>query len=236
MVKNNIILILFISFFVTNSQDSDNIKDIRILNYYHEDYKIYSIEENEDNFKIIIKEQIVCFRAPCIPPILDEKFIENEEDCQKLKELFDEIFQDSDVIEKTFRNGELNSSQKKVIFSVLDRNKIISVLDYEIIKNTNDYKKKYEKRGYIYEIEDDESVIYTIAMGQMPSTGYSIEIKKIKIKGNNAQIIVTEKVPPKDVGEDTVLTYPVVQVKFNHLPSSVEVINYETEESYPCLN
>jgi len=235
MVKNKIILILFISFFVTNSQDSDNIKDIRILNYYHEDYKIYSIEENEDNFKIIIKEQIVCFRAPCIPPILDEKFIENEEDCQKLKELFDEIFQDSDVIEKTFRNGELNSSQKKVIFSVLDRNKIISVLDYEIIKNTNDYKKKYEKRGYIYEIEDDESVIYTIAMGQMPSTGYSIEIKKIKIKGNNAQIIVTEKVPPKDVGEDTVLTYPIVQVKFNHLPSSVEIMNYETGENYPNL-
>jgi hypothetical protein len=72
-------------------------------------------------------------------------------------------------------------------------------------------------------------------MGQMPSTGYSIEIKKIKIKGNNTQIIVTEKVPPKDVGEDTVLTYPIVQVKFNHLPSSVEIMNYETGENYPNL-
>ena len=235
MVKNKIILILFITFFFINSQDSDNIKDIRVLNYYHGDYKIYSIEENEDNFKIIIKEQIICFRAPCIPPILDEKSIENEEDCQKLKELFDEIFQDSDVKEKTFRNGELTSSQKKVIFNILDKNKIISVLDYEIIKNTDVYKMKYEKRGYIYEIEDDESVIYTIAMGQMPSTGYSIEIKKIKIKGNNAQIVVTEKVPPKDVGEDTVLTYPIVQVKFNHLPSSVEIMNNETGESYPSL-
>ena len=177
MVKNKIILILFITFFFINSQDSDNIKDIRVLNYYHGDYKIYSIEENEDNFKIIIKKQIVCFRATCIPPILDEKSIENEEDYQKLKELFDEIFQESDAKEKTFRNGELTSSQKKVIFNILDKNKIISVLDYEIIKNTNVYKMKYEKRGYIYEIEDDKSVIYTIAMGQMPSTGYSIEIK-----------------------------------------------------------
>ena len=235
MVKNKIILILFITFFFINSQDSDNIKDIRVLNYYHGDYKIYSIEENEDNFKIIIKEQIICFRAPCIPPIIDEKFIVNEEDCQKFKALFDEIFQDSDVKEKTFRNGELTSSQKKVIFNILDKNKIISVLDYEIIKNTNVYKMKYEKRGYIYEIEDDKSVVYTIAMGRMPSTGYSIEIKKVKIKGNNAQIVVTEKVPPKDVGEDTVLTYPIVQVKFNHLPSSVEIMNYETGENYPSL-
>ena len=70
----------------------------------------------------------------------------------------------------------------------------------------------------------------------MPSTGYSIEIKKVKIKGNNTSIFVTEKVPPKDIVEDAVLTYPVAHVKFNHLPFSVKVINYETEESSPCLN
>jgi len=237
MAKNKIIFIVFfISFFAINSQDSEKIKNIRVLNYYDKDGKIYSIEEYEDNFKIITKEIVDCVMEPCILPTLDEKTIENEEDCKKFKKLLDEIFQDSDDKEKTLKSGGLTSAQKRIIFNILDNNKINTPLEYEIIKNTNVYKMKYEKRGYIYEIEDDESVVYTIAMGQMPSTGYSIEIKKVKIKGNNASIFVTEKVPPKNVGEDTVLTYPVVQVKFNHIPSSVEVINYETEESYPCLN
>ena len=97
----------------------------------------------------------------------------------------------SDDKEKSLKSGELTSTQKRIIFSILDNNKVNTPLEYEIIKNNNVYKMKYEKRGYIYEIEDDESVIYTIAMGQMPSTGYSIEIKKVKIKGNNASIFVT---------------------------------------------
>ena len=98
MANNKLTFILFlIAIFLTNSQDSDNIKDIRILNYYHENGYIYSIEENKGDFKIIIKEEIVCKKAPCIPPIIDEKSITNEEDCKKLKTLLDEIFQDSDV-------------------------------------------------------------------------------------------------------------------------------------------
>ena len=105
------------------------------------------------------------------------------------------------------------------------------MLEYEIINISNYGNMKYEKRGYIYEIKDD-SVIYTIAMGKMPTSGYSIDIKKIKIKGNNASIFVTEKIPN---GGDNVLTYPIVQIIFNHLPSSVEVINYETGENYPSL-
>ena len=87
---------------------------------------------------------------PCIPPILDEKTIENEEDCKKLKKLLDEIFQDSDDKEKTLKSGELTSAQKRIIFNILDNNKVNTPLEYEIIKNNNVYKMKYEKRGYIY--------------------------------------------------------------------------------------
>ena len=46
MAKNKIIFILFfIAFFAINSQDSEKIKNIRVLNYYDKDGKIYSIEE-----------------------------------------------------------------------------------------------------------------------------------------------------------------------------------------------
>ena len=49
----------------------------------------------------------------------------------------------------------------------------------EIINNLNQYDMKCSERGYFYEIKD-EFVIYTIAMGEQPSGGYSINIKKLK--------------------------------------------------------
>ena len=94
--KINFIL-LIISFLVINSQDSDNEEDTLVLNYYYKDGRVYSIEEKEGKFKVLTKEVIYCFVSPCDFPILDEKPIEDDEDCQILKTLFDEIFKDSDV-------------------------------------------------------------------------------------------------------------------------------------------
>ena len=226
----NLILNVFITLFlVINSQETDK----RVLNYYHIDDKIYSIEENEANFKILIKQNIKCDEAPCIPPILEEQNIENEEVCYILRYLFDNIFEDSDSREKSIVAEDLTFELKLIILNIIEKIKNSYTLEYEILNN-HLYNNKYKNKGYTYEMED-ESVIYTIAMGQMPSSGYSIDIKKIKIKGNNASIYVTEKVPGNDKGEDSVLTYPIVQVKFNHLPSSIEVINYETGEYYESL-
>lgn len=36
----------------------------RIINYYNNDGKIYSIEEKENNFKVSVKDQIFCFTYP----------------------------------------------------------------------------------------------------------------------------------------------------------------------------
>ena len=72
-------------------------------------------------------------------------------------------------------------------------------------------------------------------MGRKPTAGYSIDVKEVKIEGDSATIYVIEKSPGKDDMVDDVLTYPIVQVKFNKLPSSVEVLNYETGESFPSL-
>ena len=57
-------------------------------------------------------------------------------------------------------------------------------------------------------------------MGEKPSGDNSIGIKKIKIKGNNISIYVIEKAPGIVKAVTEALTYPVAQVKFNHLPSS----------------
>ena len=123
MVKLNLnkinLIILIISFISINSQD------FRILNYYHKDGKIYSIEEGEDNFKILTKEVIFCITTPCIPPVLDEKIIENKEDIRSLKLLFDEIFVDSKVKELNAIEGELTNEKLKIIINLLKKIKLL---------------------------------------------------------------------------------------------------------------
>ena len=230
MVKLNLnkinLIILIISFISINSQD------FRILNYYHNDGKIYSIEEGEDNFKILTKEVIFCITTPCIPPVLDEKIIENKEDIRSLKLLFDEIFVDSKVKELNAIEGELADEQLEIILNVLKKNKIIIILEYKIINNLGQYNGIFRRRGYLYKIEGD-SVIYTIAMGEKTSGGYSIEVKEVKIKGDSATIYVTEKSPGKEDIVTDALTYPIVQVKFNKFPSSIKVISYDSGEIFP---
>ncbi len=72
-------------------------------------------------------------------------------------------------------------------------------------------------------------------MGERPTGGYSISIRKTKIKDLDLIIYVSEKEP--GVGEivTEALTYPVVQIKLNEYPSSIKVINFDTDEVYPRL-
>ena len=78
---------IFVTLVALNAQNSETNGNIKILNYYH-DGLIYSIEENELKFKVVIKQIIYCIRAPCDPIIMEEKKIDNEEDCKNLKSLF----------------------------------------------------------------------------------------------------------------------------------------------------
>ena len=235
--KNIYFILFIISFLGINSQDSQINNDALVLNIYYEDNKIYSIEKRDSIFEVITKQVIYCIKAPCDPLIVAQKLIENEEDCQILKTLFDKHFLNSDIKEKTVYYQELPEDQIQIIIKLLEKNKIISILKYEILNNSEKYNYKYKERGYTYETaeEESESVIYTIAMGEKPSGGYSIQIQKIKIKGNKTSIYISEKVPGKDEAVTDALTYPIVQVKFNHLPSFVEVINYETGDIFPNL-
>ena len=72
-------------------------------------------------------------------------------------------------------------------------------------------------------------------MGQKPTAGYSIDIKKVKIKGKIVTIYVNEKVPGREEMVDDIITYPIAQIKFNHLPSEVNILNYDSGDKFPCL-
>ena len=233
---NKLNFILFIiSFLTINSQNSNNNNDAFVLNFLHEN-RIYSLEERNGKFKIITKDVIYCVKAPCPHPITDLKIIKNEEDIHILKTLFDVIFLNSDQKEKFVSYGELPDDQMKIILMVLENNKIIINVKYEILSDSDQYNNKYKDRGYTYEVdEESESAIYTIAMGEKPTGGYSITIKKVQIKKDIAVVYVTEKFPGKNEAVTEAFTYPIAQVKFNFVPSFVEVINSDTNVLFPYL-
>ena len=116
----------------------------------------------------------------------------------------------------------------------MERNNIIVKFDYEIIDDLDDGNSKYEKRGIYYE-EDNDVANVTVASGEKPSGGYSIKVDKIETEGKDVTIYVYEIKPTKNKVVSTVITYPVVQIKFNPIPSKVYVLNNETRESFPLI-
>ena len=200
------------------------------LYYYHTDGKLYSIVKEENKYRILTELVISCLRAPCLFPILNDKVIDDEQDHEKLETLFYEIFKDSESNSK-IANEELTSGQLDIIFDIFENNDIFLEIKYEIM-NRNGYNfKQYNERGYYYEKVND-SVIYTIAMGEKPSGGCIIQIQKVKTKGNSVIIYVNEILPkPGDI-VTAAITYPIAKIKFNKEPDEIEVVNNETGEKF----
>ena len=70
-------------------------------------------------------------------------------------------------------------------------------------------------------------------MGERPTGGYSINIRKIKIKESSVTIYVTEKTPFEGEIVTEAITYPIIKLKFNKVPFNEEIINSDTDETYP---
>ena len=99
-IKRMNFICFIISIFVINCQNSKSNNDTLVLDFYL-DYKIYSLEKSDGNFKIVVYEIIYCKEGSSCPfPIIDEKIIENEEECQILETLFESIFTSSAIKKK----------------------------------------------------------------------------------------------------------------------------------------
>ena len=128
-------------------------------------------------------------------------------------------------------DDDLTSEQIDKLFKVFENNNVAQSLQYKIIKNLGYFDSNYSKRGFYTE---GNGLNYTIASGQRPSGGYSIEVNKVKIKGTQVTIYVKETKPSG--GSITVITYPISRVEFNIIPTSVTVVNYDdTNEIFPKI-
>lgn len=228
-------LIFIIKNNLSNNEDKNKInKESRILNYIL-DNKTYSIKENI-TFTIIIYNK-ECNKKVCNSSDIEEIKITNEDDLKILNSIFDDIFNETHIKIKTFNNEDLTVEQNDKILKILENNNIISKNNrkYEILINTNDYNNKYKKRGYSFAIENN-TIVYTIAMGEKPNGGYSIKITNIKIEENDdVEIFVEERSPDLSSSITQALTYPIVQIKFFINPNKIKIINKKSGENYPLI-
>lgn len=95
-------------------------------------------------------------------------------------------------------------------------------LEYKIIQETNIYDSTYNEKGY-YINESGEKVILTIAMGEKPTSGYEIKIKKVEINNDKITIEVEETKPYNKNVTLQVITYPTTQIEFNKMPKSINI-------------
>ena len=196
---------------------------------------IYSFVENKNDYDLLLKYRVMCFRAPCNPVTHETIKINDKEDCDMLKSLFDEIFKNSKEKEKRINDENLTEDQSDIVLDILEKYANVTRLEYEIIKEKDENKRyfnsTYSERGYSY-IWENETVIYTISLGEKPNPGYTIDISKIDIYGISAKIIIEEGTPDEDKNYPDVIAYPIIQVKFNKKPKNVTVINEETGDIF----
>ena len=223
-----IALTFFILINLVSSQDSESKN--RTLNYYL-DGLVYSIEENMDHIKVVVKEKVDCVMEPCIFPIISLTEIVKEKEYQSLKLVLDEIFNKTKVNEKSVIDDDLSDEQVEKIFTVLVNNNMTSKLEYTIINNLGLHYNMYSERGYYY--QNARWQTYTISAGRKPTSGFSISIKNVKIKGHSATVYVKEYEPHGP--SDDVLTYPIVRIRFNIAPTSITIINSDNGKIYPKI-
>ena len=217
-------IIFILSFIVINSEEYK-----RTLNYEYESGIITPInEKNNGRFEIDIVEY-----EDMSLPAFGWTFINDINDINNLTIIFDEIFKDSDKQKINVKSNELTEKQNENILKILDKYHVVYQLRYEVINNLNNNNKTYEQKGYTYEYDNGHK--FTIAMGEKPTGGYSINIRKTKIKKLDIIIYVSEKEP--GIGEivTEALTYPITQIKLNTYPSQIQIVNYDTDEVYPRL-
>ena len=188
MAKVNIAIMNIIFNFISYLNNNNSTVEPLIINYYHTDNRIYSIEKRENNYQILTKQTIYCIKAPCNPIVKSIKKVEDKEDCQILEILFNELFKDSDTKLKNIVHSKSPEEEIDVILDVLENNKIITNLEYKVINNLGEYNSIYRKRGYLYNIEDD-SVIYTIAIICYFIQYYYTEKLGIKLNSKNKKDI-----------------------------------------------
>lgn len=100
-------------------------------------------------------------------------------------------------------------------------------LTYSINNELNAHNSKYKERGVYYDTlnQPDAPSFYTIAMGERPTGGDSIEVQSVKIDEDENVVVIVKETLNGPGAELDVITYPICQVTLSHSPKSIIIKN-----------
>ena len=191
----------------------------RTIKYFNGNM-IYEIKQDNNRFTIVVEEQVQCIQAPCDPIRVEQFDVSLVESINKLKEIFDYVFAGSDKTELSISDADLKVEDLNELKNIIYNKGSNAKLTYKVLGE--DQNSKFKNKGYAITRESDR-VIITVALGERNTGGYSINVTKVDIEGDNATIYVEEKKPYPGDTVTQAFTYPSVNIEFNKMPINISI-------------
>lgn len=117
-----------------------------------------------------------------------------------------------------------NNKSNEISFDVIDS---IDGLSEELQNSVEELKKS---RGFT-RLKDENGVMVMISMGEKPTGGYSITVKKVEKVQDKIKITVEETEPGKDDAVTMAITYPYTVIRIKQAQDEeIEVYNQKGEK------
>lgn len=151
-----------------------------------------------------------------------------------------------------FSKNKLKVIEKEIPFSVIELGNItIKDPGYYVINSKQEFdqllnKSMYSFRGSIEsndnlkliassetvipEVDFEKYTLIAVFMGELPTSGYSINIDKVIEEKNDVKVFLTETSPGKDCQVNQVFTYPSKAIEVPKISKSVNFISNKVVE------
>ncbi len=211
-----------------DNQKQEKKEDITRVLVYHNDNFTYKLTQENDYISIKSESDLDCDVVDCDQLDTPTTEITDPEIKTEAKNLLSDLFKEEHSNYLEVSNNDLSIDQITSLELIIN-SLVEEEITYNIIKTP--YKEKITSRGYAFTEENGKPVL-VIALGEKKTGGYSIDVEKVIINGNNVTVYVNENSPkPSDVVTQA-FTYPSVQIEFSRKPEKVIIINEKTKSPF----
>lgn len=205
----------------------------QVINYSTGKY-IYEIHRNDYSIKVSKLLNEACDTSECERNLGNYDITFEENQLLKVRTLFDFYF--------SFKNGSKSMTiddlktkfAKKCFYSLINNDE--SLLGGKKFKKYKEIDfnqmSSYTRKGYQLLEQNNQLNLY-IAIGEKPSSGYTLSIYGAYKNDNDDLVIyVSEKSPDANEELVTMIAHPVLRIVLEEAPKSISIYDIETGEAY----
>ena len=239
LIKNimtipEIILVVLLALFLKNKYIAYSKNVHQILTYGSSNF-VYEIHRDNDNIKVLKSYRKDCPVAPCELTNLSEYEIKYDKNKMRALRIFMDIEFKFKSESKSINIDDLKTDfGKKSIYSMIHNNP--AFLDFKTYNKYTimDYEQmsSYTTKGYKYTTDGDKKIL-SIALGERPTSGYSLIVNSAYQDGDNVYFYVKEQVPSKEDSTMALVTHPLIRIELEESPKTIYVYNVDSGEEYP---